>query len=80
MGIFITLEKPTRDMEVEALEAGYYVSPFTNQKYRTIQIYTIEELLDGKTPDLPQVATFKTFKKAEKTTNKAEGKQQDLGI
>lgn len=80
MGIFISLEKPTRDMETEALEAGYYVSPFTDQKYRKIQIYTIKELLSGKEPDLPQVATFRTFRKADKVKKDKDAKQEKLDI
>lgn len=80
MGIFITLENPTKDMETEALEAGYYVSPFTGQKHRKIQILTIEELLNDKNPDLPISASFSTFKKAEKVKKGSKGKQGKLGI
>ncbi len=80
MGVFITLENPSRDMETEALEAGYYISPFTGQKYRKIQIITIEELLTGKNPDLPKTATFQTFKKAEKVKKDSEDVQGTLDL
>ena len=80
MGVFITLENSTKDMDIEALEAGYYVSPYTNQKYRKIQIFTIEDLLTRKTPDLPQVATYKTFKKAEKVKKDKKAEQGKLVI
>lgn len=80
MGVFITLENPSKNMETEALEAGYYISPFTNQKHRKIQILTIEELLNGNNPDLPISASFSTFKKAEKVNKENKGKQGLLGI
>jgi site-specific DNA-methyltransferase (adenine-specific) len=78
MGIFITLAKPSKNMETEALEAGYYVSPFTDQKHLKIQIYTIEELLDDKEPDLPVSASFSTFKKAQKAKKNDESQQGKL--
>jgi site-specific DNA-methyltransferase (adenine-specific) len=60
MGVFITLEEPTKPMKDEALEAGYYHSPGWGRPYPRIQILTIEELLHGggiKMP--PQHGTFK---------------------
>jgi len=80
IGIFITLKQPTRDMKTEALEAGYYVAPLTNQKYRKIQIVTIEDLLNEEKVDLPQTATDKTFKKAKKVIKKAEEEQQQFDL
>jgi len=53
MGIFITLEPPSRDMRTEAVSAGYYYSPLYNKDYPRIQILTIEELLGGKKIDMP---------------------------
>lgn len=53
LGVFITLEKATREMEKEAVSAGYYDSTFWEQKYRKIQILTIEELLDERVIDMP---------------------------
>lgn len=80
MGIFITLEKPSKNMEVEALEAGYYISPFTGQKHRNIQICTIKDLLEDKYPDLPVSATFSTFKKATKAKKESKDTQGKLDI
>jgi site-specific DNA-methyltransferase (adenine-specific) len=65
MGVFITLEEPTKPMKDEALEAGYYHSPGWGRPYPRIQILTIEELLHGggvKMP--PQHGTFKEAKYA----------------
>jgi site-specific DNA-methyltransferase (adenine-specific) len=52
IGIFITLEQPTRPMETEAVTKGFYHSPL-GKDYPRIQILTIEELLKGKSPDIP---------------------------
>ncbi len=80
MGIFITLEPPTRDMQVEAVAAGYYHSPIWDKDYPKIQILTIEELLHGKTIDMPlQTQTSVTFAKAQKISKK-EGEQKSLEI
>ena len=53
MGIFITLNPPTRGMRDETVNAGLYRHPFFNQDYPKIQILTIQELLRGTKPDLP---------------------------
>ncbi len=53
-GIFITLEKPTRQMILEAVDAGEFMTPITaKREFPKIQILTIDELLQGKQPDLP---------------------------
>jgi site-specific DNA-methyltransferase (adenine-specific) len=78
MGISITLEPPTKDMSVEAVAAGYYHSPIWDKDYPKIQILTIEELLHGKTADMPPLAQSNvTFTKAPKITKK-EGEQLKL--
>lgn len=53
IGIFITLEKPSRDMLTAAAAAGFYFSPGWQQQYPKIQIVTIEELLNGADVKLP---------------------------
>jgi len=75
MGIFVTLDTPTKDMEQEALSAGFY--EHWGKDYPRIQIVTIEELLNGNEPKLP--STQVTFKKAEKI-KKPDGKQGELGL
>lgn len=72
MGIFLTLEEPTRDMRTEAIAAGYYNSPGWNQNYPKVQILTVGELLRGAKVNMPP--THATFKKAERV--KDEGPQQ----
>ncbi len=63
IGVFITLEKPTRDMLKEALAAGYYESfSRSGQKYHKLQILTVGDLLDGAGIDMPR--QYSDFKRA----------------
>jgi site-specific DNA-methyltransferase (adenine-specific) len=78
IGILITLEPPTKPMQVEAVSAGYYHSPIWNKDYPRIQILTIEELLHGKTVEMPPLAqTNVTFTRAQKISKK-HGEQMKL--
>jgi site-specific DNA-methyltransferase (adenine-specific) len=78
LGVFITLEEPTRDMVTESASSGFYHSPVWDKDYPRIQILTIEDLLNGKEISMPPSA-FGTFKQAEKVKKK-EGRQGELGI
>ena len=75
--MFITLEPPSPDMDTEAVSAGFYESPGWNQKYRRIQILTIEELLRDARVQMPPTA--QTFKQAPKAES-AKPAQPDLGL
>ncbi len=75
IGIFITLEQPTSEMNKEALSAGYYTSELWQKDYPRIQILTVEQLFDGERVQMPPA--HGTFKKAEKV-KKSEGKQGAL--
>jgi len=75
IGIFITLEDPTKQMKKEALQKGFYKSEFMKKDYLKIQIITIEELFAGKKPDIP--LQMNIFKKA-KGVNQAETHNIDL--
>jgi site-specific DNA-methyltransferase (adenine-specific) len=75
MGVLLTLEPPTEPMKREALDAGYYHSPVYDKNYPKIQILTIEEILQGKTVDMPpQTQTSITYTKAPKMKKK-DGEQ-----
>ncbi|MGI9058283.1 MAG: DNA methyltransferase [Ktedonobacteraceae bacterium] len=75
LGVFITLEPPSRDMTTEAISAGYYESSGWNQKYPRIQIRTITELQKGAKIDMPP--QFGTFKQATKV-KQDKGQQSAL--
>jgi site-specific DNA-methyltransferase (adenine-specific) len=64
IGVFVTLEKPSRDMTTEAVGKGFYHSDGWHRDYPRLQILTIEELLSGKQVDIPPSSV--TFKQAEK--------------
>ncbi len=64
IGIFLTLEAPTRPMNEEAVAKGFYHSPGWNKDYARIQILTVEDILNGKQPDLPP--NLQTFKQGRK--------------
>lgn len=75
IGVFITLQKPTKPMQKEALSAGFYNSP-SDKNYPKIQILTIEDLIDGnKNIERPPKVAINdvTFKKAKRYVyNKGE--------
>jgi len=83
IGVFITLEPPTKDMNTEAVSAGFYYSPGWNQNYSRIQILTIEELLQaikaGKTQLVNMPPQFGTFKQAQRV-QQAGAEQGELGL
>jgi hypothetical protein len=82
-GIFITLEPSTKEMRKEASSAGFYESELQGTKHPHLQIFTIEDLLDGKPLDIPAIAHMPymdaTFKKAPKAkSEKAKNEKLDL--
>lgn len=81
IGLFVTLEQPTSEMEKEALESGYYESPTWGRNYPKVQLLTIEKLLQGEKPQLPPTPlNALAFKKAEKVKGKNGGEQGELGL
>jgi DNA modification methylase len=68
VGIFITLEEPTRPMLTEAIKAGYYQTEYG--KFAKLQILTIEQLFSGKKPDLPWIDPTAFKKSAKEITEK----------
>ena len=56
LGLFVSLEAPTRHMKEEALAAGFYTIPLTGRKIERLQIRTVGDLLDGRAFDLPSVS------------------------
>ncbi len=64
MGVFITLEPPSQNMEMEALELETWHSEAFNRDYPKIQILTIEQLLAGAKVQFPGTDT--TLKQAQR--------------
>ena len=78
IGVLISMETPTKPMQKEAAEAGFYRSPGLTDKYPRLQILSIEELLAAKKIDYPRFAADATFKKAPKARTAPE-EQMPLG-
>ena len=53
LGVFITLEEPTKAMKTAATSAGLYDNPLMSRMYPRVQILTVVDLLNGKQPNLP---------------------------
>lgn len=77
IGVFITLEPPTKEMNTEAVSTGFYHSPGWSQDYPRIQILTIEELLHDAEVKMPP--QFGTFKQAQRVRQSGV-EQAELGL
>ena len=75
LGLFITLEEPTRDMRTEAASAGFYHSEIWQRDYPRMQIRTIAELLEGQDFDIPQHASM--YQPAQRV-HRPEGRQATM--
>ena len=65
IGVMISMQKPTREMRKEAATAGFYRSPWGT--HPRLQLFTIEELLEGKRVDYPPSQQVNaTYRKARK--------------
>jgi len=70
MGVFLTLNKPTREMEKEAVSAGFYETG--NHKFPRVQILTAEEVIEGRRPQVPFGFT-ESLKKASRESDAKQG-------
>jgi len=78
IGVFITLEPPTREMTQAAVTAGYYHSDLWQKDYPRVQILTIEELLNNAEVKMPPSATG-AYQRAQRTT-KSDATQGTLDL
>ena len=76
LGLFISLDEPTRDMRTEAASGGLYHSDIWQKDYPKIQIRTIAELLEGKGFEIPP---HPPTLQAATRVRRAEGRQSTLG-
>jgi hypothetical protein len=56
IGVLISMNEPTGPMKKEAASAGFYSSPLAGENYPTVQLLTIEDLLEGKNIQRPLFA------------------------
>lgn len=71
LGLFLTLNDPTREMVKEAAAAGFYETG--GQKVPRLQILTAAQVLEGKRPQVP-FGHSEGFKKAPKEKTIGQGK------
>lgn len=74
IGLFVTLEEPTRDMVSEAAGAGVYTAAWTQERFPRVQILTVGALLRGTRPQMP--AAHGTFKEAPRARPQGPGVEQ----
>jgi len=77
IGVFITLELPTRDMLSTAISAGFYHSPGWNKDYPRIQIITIDNLLRNHA-EVEMPPQYGTFRQAQKVQQETQETQLDI--
>ncbi len=78
LGLFITLQPPTRPMEQEALASGLYVPEhFPDSQFPRLQILTIEQLLAGHQVEYPRIGVPATFRQAPRR-RRTQGEQTSL--
>jgi site-specific DNA-methyltransferase (adenine-specific) len=82
IGVFITLEEPTAPMRAEAADAGFYefrhLISGQELKFHRIQIFTVEELLEGAMVKIPAHAMEATVKRAERRRKEPPEEQPPL--
>jgi len=78
IGLFITLEEPSREMRLEADTAGIFHSELWKRDYPRIQILSIRDLLEeGMKPHLPPFV-LSTYQEAERIVTKQAAEQAEL--
>jgi Adenine specific DNA methylase Mod len=77
IGLFVTLEEPTKEMRLEASTAGIFHSDLWNRDYPRIQLLSIRELLEEhRKPELPPFV-LSTYQQAERI-RKLDADQQEM--
>ena len=82
IGVLISLQPPTREMQAEAASTGFYEHKMNKQKYPRIQLRTVKELMTGKGIERPSnvAAVDETFKKAPASKRKSAEEQALPGM
>lgn len=76
LGLFITLQEPTRPMREEEASGGFYHSDLWQRDFPKIQLRTIDQLLVGQDFDLPpRQPSYQPASRVRST----EGEQRELG-
>lgn len=76
MGVFVSLYPPTGGMYQEAAKHGFY--RYGKDSYPVIQILTVQELLQGKRPQMPSGAANVSLEGKQAKSVKSEGKRLNM--
>ena len=77
LGLFITLEEPTRDMRTEAVSAGFHRSEMWQRDFPKLQIRTVEELLNDRAFELPpHPQTYQAAQRVERPEGRLAGLEE----
>jgi hypothetical protein len=80
IGVLISMQEVTSPMKTEAVTTGFYESALWGRKYPKVQLFTVAELLTGKTIEMPPIRQVQaTFKTAPKVTQK-KSEQHELDV
>lgn len=78
IGLFVTLEEPSKEMLLEASTAGSYHSELWNRDYERLQVLSVKDLLEnGRKPNLPPFV-LPTYQQAQKVAPKSDVEQREL--
>ena len=78
IGLFVTLNEPTRPMLQEAASAGFYTPEhYPGHQFPRLQILTVADLLNGAEAQYPRVAPAATFRRAPRR-RRGQGAQAGL--
>ena len=79
IGLFVTLEEPSKEMLLEASTAGSYHSELWNRDYERLQVLSIADLLEkGRKPNLPPFV-LPTYQQAERVQQESPGQEKLFG-
>jgi site-specific DNA-methyltransferase (adenine-specific) len=78
IGLFITLEEPSKPMLLEASTAGVYTSPISGKDYARIQILSIRQLLEEHAKPMLPLLLMPTYQQAERIPTKQAAEQKEL--
>jgi site-specific DNA-methyltransferase (adenine-specific) len=78
IGLFITLEEPSKPMLLEASTAGVYTSPISGKDYPRLQILTIRQLLEEHAKPMLPLLLMPTYQQAERISAKQAAEQKEL--
>src|SRR5574337_522740 len=76
LGVFLTLNQATREMEKEAASAGFYESG--GKKFLRLQILTAAEVIEGKRPIVP-FGHVERLKRAARESGERQGQLLERG-